>query len=429
MTRSTFRPFHWDIYEEHLDEAAFLWRRWEDALVAANFALDDVAVGPEARLLAHLDGLVLGGRRVAEDLLLPALSANDPARAFAGAWALVQAEHGTDHQDAVIDALVHAAPRVRAAVARALSLAPGADLGRLSALWPMTSATVRALLLEIVGCRDEQRAEAWIEPGLRSDEASLVKASLRLLRSAPDSATSPRIEAFLGSSDPEVRSEAITAGIRFDRPEAWEACRAAGLDAGRDCRVAFALLAGSSQKHDRAIVRARSSDSGVKRHAVWALGFAGDADAAEALLDATEDETVARIAGESLTTITGLVLSSAMIRAGRTKGPEAREVGDDDPPPEVRTEDQLLLPNPKALRSWWKGERHRYKGGVVHIQGRPRTPKTVHVAIGTAAMWRREVLSLELARVTGRPFKMDLTTWSAEQRRQWSAAAATVERP
>ena len=32
-------PLVWDIYEEHLDEAAFLWREWETALTAAHYTL------------------------------------------------------------------------------------------------------------------------------------------------------------------------------------------------------------------------------------------------------------------------------------------------------------------------------------------------------------------------------------------------------
>src|SRR5512133_3584601 len=83
-----------DIYEEHLDEAAFLWFAWEDALRSANYVLDEVVEGPEARLRAHLDGLVLGGAPVAEQLLLPALADSDPGRVSAAAWSLLHAEDG-----------------------------------------------------------------------------------------------------------------------------------------------------------------------------------------------------------------------------------------------------------------------------------------------------------------------------------------------
>ena len=38
------RPIPWDIYEEHLNEAAWLWGNWQDSLDSAIYALGDVAV-------------------------------------------------------------------------------------------------------------------------------------------------------------------------------------------------------------------------------------------------------------------------------------------------------------------------------------------------------------------------------------------------
>ena len=112
------RPIVWDIYEEHLDEAAFLWAMWEQSLDAANYTLDEVIAGPEERLLAHLDGLVLGGRRVAERLLAPVLTDDDPGKVAAAAWALLQAEEA-DHLELVLEALVKAEGKTqRAAIGK-----------------------------------------------------------------------------------------------------------------------------------------------------------------------------------------------------------------------------------------------------------------------------------------------------------------------
>src|SRR6186713_3314527 len=90
------RPILWDIYEEHLDEAAFLLTQWEDAMKSAVYALPDVIVGPEERLAAHLDALVVGGKPVAEKLLFPALEGDDAGKIFAASWALLHAEDA-DH--------------------------------------------------------------------------------------------------------------------------------------------------------------------------------------------------------------------------------------------------------------------------------------------------------------------------------------------
>ncbi len=170
------------------------------------------------------------------------------------------------------------------------------------------------------------------------------------------------------------------------------------------------------------------SDSEAKRHAIWALGFAGDVEAADVLVEATEDEAVARIAGESLSAITGLVLERAFVMPGKTKGPDVPEVGDDDPPPVVRPEDHLLTPNAAAVKRWWQRARPGFQTGAGHIQGQPRTPETVHAALATATMWRREVLWLDLACTTGIPPDVDLKVWTADQRRQWGAREAAQDR-
>jgi hypothetical protein len=48
--------------------------------------------GPEERLRAYLDGLVLGGPKVAEKLLIP--GGDDPGAAFAAAFALAKSPSG-----------------------------------------------------------------------------------------------------------------------------------------------------------------------------------------------------------------------------------------------------------------------------------------------------------------------------------------------
>ena len=75
-----------DIFEEHFSEAAFLQSQWERALRGPHYNLEETAQ-LEERLLAHLDGLVLGGELVREALLRPALEGEDPWEVFCAAFA------------------------------------------------------------------------------------------------------------------------------------------------------------------------------------------------------------------------------------------------------------------------------------------------------------------------------------------------------
>ena len=49
----------WDVIEEHLDEAEFLFERWDRALFQPSFNLDELAKTFEPRLFAHIDALLL----------------------------------------------------------------------------------------------------------------------------------------------------------------------------------------------------------------------------------------------------------------------------------------------------------------------------------------------------------------------------------
>src|SRR5262249_14679432 len=87
-------PIRWDIVEEHLDEAAFLYQLWEQSLRSPKYTLREIAEGPEERMLAHLDGLVVGGSPVAKKLLIPSLESDEPGVVFAAAYALLASEDG-----------------------------------------------------------------------------------------------------------------------------------------------------------------------------------------------------------------------------------------------------------------------------------------------------------------------------------------------
>ena len=55
-----------DLVEESLDEAAFLWRRWETELTSLTRSLDEIYSWTEDRLHGALDGVRVGGPRAVE---------------------------------------------------------------------------------------------------------------------------------------------------------------------------------------------------------------------------------------------------------------------------------------------------------------------------------------------------------------------------
>ena len=424
------RPIPWDIYEEHLNEAAWLWGNWEQSLDSAIYALGDVAVGPEERLLAHLDGLVLGGQPVAQKLLVPALAGDDLGGVAAAAWALLQAEDA-DHQDTVIEMLPAAAPPAQAAIARALYLAPRADISRLMPLWFEGAPNLRAMVLDVFGPREPDWAREHIDPAMRSGQPPLVAAGLRAIRNLRERALLDWVTVASQSDDIEVRLEAMRTGLAFAVKTAWNECRIFAGGSAELSRLSLGLLATSPDPNDRSFVRSKAQNADPGLHALWALGFAGDADSAEVLVQAMADAKKSRVAGEAFSAITGLAIAGEMAKPGETQGPDVEEVAAEDPPPSVQPADFLPEPQAESVKKWWDKARRRFIPGARYAGGQTRSPATLRNAFTAGATWRREVYLLELVasvanlpRVT--PPKVDLKNWAREQLYQLEPAQAAL---
>jgi len=422
------RPILWDIYQEHLDESAFLWTQWETALEAANYTLAEVAAGPEERLLAHLDGLVLGGKPVTERLLLPALG-DEPELARPAAWALLAAEDA-DHFDVVLAALAAAEPPQAGALARALALsAHPAISARFPALWTHAEPALRAVILSVMETRDVAWASAQLPQTLTSPAPELLLPSLRLLRRAPtrDPAALAYLEYALVAREPAVRAEAMGTAVAVGSRTVWDACRREVLLPGAGM-LPMGLLALSPLPADRVALHERVRDPATRRNALWALGFAADLDAADTALGLCGDEALGPLAGEVFSTITGLVVDGPFRAPGKTVGPDVEEVKEDDPPPQPRPEDDLLAPDPTAVEKWWRQQRGQWKPGQRYLGGQPRTPETVRAAMLEGAMWRRPVLAIELASLTRTPLTVDLRGWCRDQLRALVAPPTAAPR-
>ncbi len=116
------------LAEEHLDEASFLRGQWELAFHAPNYTLAEIASGPEARFLAHIDGLVLGGTLVSEKFLVPGLTADAEGTVFAAAYALA-ASAADPELSPLLEVISQANPAQAGPVSRALALVPCVGLG------------------------------------------------------------------------------------------------------------------------------------------------------------------------------------------------------------------------------------------------------------------------------------------------------------
>ena len=395
------RHLAWDIYEEHLDEAAFLWTQWERSLSASNYCIAEVAEGPEARLRAHLDALVIGDVAVAERLLLPALAADDRGRVAASAWALWEAEDA-DHFETLWNQLtmVSTAPQ-RSAIFRALELSPRTDASasRLMGKFRGAPPELAAGLIDAVAARGAAALSRLPlceldVVGFPDTQAAL----LRAIQSLQDPSFTDRIESGLTSEHADAREAALEAGTLFKVASTRDCCRRSMTRGESDSPLAMALLSLAGDGSDHTHLIDSMKDPRLAHAAIWALGFSGRADVAQRLLELLDDAALAPLAAESFATITGMVLTGALLQ---TTQPAEADLGEAEPPldddapvPRLEAADDLAVPSPVAVRGWWQRHRSRFDSNQRYWFGATQSDQALGLALQRAPTWRRQALRL-----------------------------------
>jgi uncharacterized protein (TIGR02270 family) len=379
----------WDIVEEHLDEAEFLWEQWEHSLIAPNYTLAEVADGPEDRLMAHLDGLVVNGPLVAERLLIPTLADVDaePTRVRAAALALLQSQ-GDAGVQAVFDAMLEFPPQ-RMELARALECCERRDLNsRLTPLLAAPDPELRHVAARVLAFHGDSFAGAV--PGLLASSRSVDRGlGVSLVQRLPRDPKLVRVVLeTLSSAESELRDIALSTGVLLELPQAWTCAKELVLSRDPTAGHALLLLALRGDLVDQPALIAAVEDDALRGAALWALGFLGTAAAADAALPWLEDETHARVAGETFSAVTGLDPEDANLTRDKA---ETEAV-------EHRPEDDLPIPDPMGLLLWWRDNRQKFSDGQRHISGASRTNGAIWSAIHDGPMRRRapHLLALQL---------------------------------
>lgn len=406
-------PILWDVLEEHLDEAEFLWSSWETALDSSMTPLQ-VVDGPEERLIAHLHALYLGGATVARRLLEPALASASPGKAFAAAHALLA--RGDERR--VLQALHAAGDEARPGIVRALELHDRRELVR--SLLPLAAsgvAGVQAAALAILAFQRSDPGDALRAAGSSRDPAVLA-AALTAARTARAGHGRQLVLGALSSPLAEVREAAIEAGLVLGLRDAWQACRAHWTAEPSAPRASLLVAMGGDAKDHEAMLGALAADPSPA--ALRAAGYSGRLAAADACVAAmsSEDRRVARVAGEAFSAITGLELEG---RFAAEEPPEVEEpipFEEEDLDAELvpSPDDALPLPEPEAVQEWWQAQRTAFHPTVRYLRGKPFGLEAIREELQRGPMRRRHALALELEIRTRGAAQVGSRRWVRAQR-------------
>jgi uncharacterized protein (TIGR02270 family) len=428
--RATAEPY-WDLVEQSLEEAAFLWKRWEADLQSLTRSLDEVWSWTEDRLHGALDGVRVGGEKVVE-ATEPALSGKDLAAITAAAHVLA-AQTPAHAREALAAAVRNAKGAVLRAMTRGMETAPlDASFAPVTAVLASAGPEHSAALCRIKRFRRVSPGKE-VADALQSGIPHLQAEALwSLAYAAEESAAARHISWGLKSSDREVRCAAIQTGIRKGEPAAWHAALQLTEERSADSAPLLSSVAALGSPEEQQLVIRALREPSLQRAGLYAIAYIGTPQAVEICLAGMRDEKLARRAGEAYCAITGVELARDRLAAPEpAEEPSPPRLEDDrlDANLVPAAADKWPLPDLDGVRRHWQSIQGQYGQGVRHWRGRPVALGSLLDAVEEGPMLRRNDLALELAVRTGGKYDLETRAFAHVQRSMMQAARIRAALP
>jgi uncharacterized protein (TIGR02270 family) len=356
------------VVQQHADACADL-RHLRTVLVRAPHVKLRHLARLDERLAAHLDGLAVAGRDGT------ALCSAALARAGAGEVFACALRALDEHDGDAFDALIALGAEL-----------PEARRGLLSALGWADAAPLQGSVRELLAAPDPLRREIGIgacrlhrtNPGpalaaaLHEPDPTLRAAALRAAGELARGELLAPVLAALDDADPDVALQAAcSACLLGERADALDTLEAAARrdDKRSDAALDFAL---QSLPFDRAAALLRDiaalAGPTAPRRLVRACAALGDLRFVPWLIDRMADAELARLAGESFSTLTGADLEALMLE--RPPPDPAEPVAEDDAGALGRDEDDgLPWPERDRVQHWWQANAASLPAGTRCFMG------------------------------------------------------------
>jgi uncharacterized protein (TIGR02270 family) len=141
------------------------------------------------------------------------------------------------------------------------------------------------------------------------------------------------------------------------------------------------------------------------RLAVIGAGALGSPTTIPWLIEKMRVPELARVAGESLTMMTGVDIAYEDLEGDRPEGFESGPTEDPkDENIEMDPDEDLPWPNPELIQKWWNNYRGNFQNGARYLIGKPITEEWLHQVLRIGRQRQRAAAALELVlRRPGQP--------------------------
>jgi uncharacterized protein (TIGR02270 family) len=398
-----------DVVEQHADEAAFLWSLRDVATDEPHYALRHLAA-LEERIEAHLDGLRAAGEAAHAIAWAKLDQYGAPGELFVVATLALESRDPVRLERAV--QFAESAQMSRQGLFGALGWVSRDALRGQVVAWLDDTSSFRRLV-GVVACSLHRADLSSRMQQLLADDPSVRARALRLVGELGSMGVREQVRVALNDDDEACRFWAAwSAGLLGDRSAAIPVLQdyAAG---GSVCKWRALDLVVRLMDHGSAIswIRHLGRDSGHGRLVVMGTGILGDPVAVPWLIHKMSDPALARVAGESVSMITGWDLSELGLDGN---APEGFAAGPTDDPADnsiaIDLDENLSWPDPLKIQARWEKESVRFASGIRHLRGLPCTRESCNDILRDGYQRQRRAAAYRLALIdAGRP----LWNWRA----------------
>jgi uncharacterized protein (TIGR02270 family) len=411
-----------DILEEHFEEAEFLWQQRENLLWSRVSTLDALA-DLEERLLAHVDGLVLGDEE-AWALLEPKLFAGQQGEVFVAAIAALESANPARIQ-LVRDALAGAEEDILDGICHALRHTSCPDVENLvSPLLSSEAGAVRAAAIDVLSFRRISPATELLQAGLKAQDPLVVAAAARAAGRIRTVELKYALEPTWENPSPLVRLEAIRAGLLSGNEKAIGRCRTSVLGRNEEAGEATILLGLAGHQQDVPVLVDALGAASLIRGAIVSLGYLGYVAAMDALIRCAADPELARPAGQAVQTLVGVNLEKENLALkGKAAAAGTAVEADDGDEWQIDPDEDLPIPDPEKLKEWWRKNSSRFDTNTRYRHGRPCGLQGLIADLHTGTLAARHHTALEIAMIDPSRPLLETHAFAVRQRREMAASS------
>ena len=388
-----------EIFEQFADNASYLWLLRSIAVEQPHYAREDIQE-LEHRIDAQLDGLMISIEQ-SWPICLDALELQESGNTFTAAI-LAFRSHDVKNIQTVIEVGLANAETEKGLISALGWLPEKLIQSWIEKLLGSKDLNHKYLALAACSVRRQNPGEALARILDRDDcrqHEKLYSRALRLIGEVRRQDLMPYLNSAMNSRQPDIRFWSHWSGVLLGNRNAVENLKPYVFTENphqqKAINIAFRVL---TIDQSRQWIAELGKDGNQSRAVVKATGVLGDPHAVNWLISKMEFPADSRLAAESFTNITGIVLEQYDLINSHTEFlPDHPNDDPDDDDVSLDEDENLPWPAVEKIKNIWINHGRNFIAGQRYFMGRSIEPKLLRDKLKTANQRQRHAAALELA--------------------------------